>query len=89
MDFPAGLTKFVVRVRALAGGHIEVRQDQSFSGAIASLDVPAGKGEWLTLECDVHDVDEGPQALWFTFSGDRGGWQRPVELFELDWLRFE
>ena len=54
-----------------------------------SLDVPAGKGEWLTLECDVHDVKEGPQALWFTFSGDRGGWQRPVELFELDWLRFE
>ena len=89
VDFPAGLKKFVIRVRALAGGHIDVHEDQSFSGTIASLDVPAGKGEWLTLECDVDDVTEGPQALWFTFSGDWGSWRSPIELFEIDWFRFE
>ena len=53
------------------------------------MDVPAGKGEWLTLECDVDDVKEGPQALWFTFSGDWGSWRSPIELFEIDWFRFE
>ena len=89
VDFPAGLRKFTVRVRALAGGRIDVRQGQSFSGPVASLNVPAGKGEWLTLECDVKDVREGPQALWFTFSGDWGSWRSPVELFEIDWFRFE
>jgi hypothetical protein len=53
------------------------------------VDFPAGKGEWLTLECDVEDVKEGPQALWFTFSGDWGSWRSPIELFEIDWFRFE
>ena len=89
VDFPSGLRKFTIRVRALAGGHISVHQDQSFRGTIASVDVPAGKGEWLTLECDVDDFEEGPQALWFTFSGDCGSWRSPIELFEIDWFRFE
>ena len=89
VDFPSGLKKLTVRVRALVGGLIDVRQDQSFYGPVASLDVPSGKGEWLTLECDVKDVKEGPQALWFTFSGDRGSWCSPIELFEIDWFRFE
>jgi hypothetical protein len=37
----------------------------------------------------VDDVKEGPQALWFTFSGDWGSWRSPIELFEIDWFRFE
>ena len=89
VDFPEGITKLTMRVKALAGGTITVRQDQSFSGEIASLEVPAGKGEWLTLECEVHDVETGPQALWMGFSGDWGSWKHPIELFELDWFRFE
>ena len=89
VDFPAGLTKFTVRVRSRAGGYIAVRQDQSFYGEIAGVDVPAGKGEWVTLECQLDEYKEGPQALWFTFSGDRGSWQSPIELFDIDWFRFE
>ena len=72
---------------------LDVRTNPVFSARMRNnfvrIPSPDGKGKWITLECDVHDVKEGPQALWFTFSGDRGGWQRPVELFELDWFRFE
>jgi len=89
VDFPAGLTKFTIRVRSLAGGYIAVRQDQSFYGEIAGVDVPAGKGEWVTLECELDEYKEGPQALWFTFSGDWGSWKSPIELFDIDWFRFE
>ena len=38
----------------------------------------------LTASCS-----EGPQALWFTFSGDWGSWRSPIELFEIDWFHFE
>ena len=38
----------------------------------------------LTVSCS-----EAPQALWFTFSGDWGSWRSPIELFEIDWSRFE
>ena len=89
VDFPAGLTKFTVRVRSRAGGYLAVRQDQSFYGEIAGVDVPAGKGEWVTLECELDPYQEGPQALWFTFSGDRNSWESPIELFDIDWFRFE
>ncbi len=89
IDFPAGLHKLTMRVRALNGGHITVTQDQSFSGWIAGLDVPKGKGEWMTLECEVEDVEEGPHALWFMFSGDYGGRKHPIDLFEIDWFTFE
>ena len=67
----------------------EAPQEVTVKLAEARESVPAGKGEWLTLECDVHDVNEGPQALWFTFSGDWGSWRSPIELFEIDWFRFE
>ena len=89
VDFPSGLTKFTVRVRSLAGGYISVHQDQSFYGEIAGVDVPAGKGEWVTLECNLEEYKEGPQALWFTFSGEYGSWKSPIELFEIDWFKFE
>ena len=89
VDFPAGLTKFTIRVRSRAGGYIAVRQDQSFYGEIAGVDVLAEKGEWVTLECQLDEYKEGPQALWFTFSGDSGSWKRPKELFDIDWFRFE
>lgn len=89
VDFPSGLTRFTVRVRALSGGRITVRQDQSFSGDIATVKVPAGKGEWMTLSCELGAYRQGPQALWFTFSGKHGFWQDPVELFDIDWFRFE
>ena len=89
VDFGPGLTKLTVRVRALAGGTIAVAQDQSFRCCIASLDVPAGKGEWLTLSCDVEDVKEGPHALWLMFGGPGDAWNEKPELFELDWMVFE
>lgn len=69
--------------------HAAVAQDQSFSGRIAGLDVPKGKGEWETLECEVDGVKEGPHALWFLFSGEDGGRKSSVDLFEIDWFRFE
>lgn len=89
VDFPAGIHKLTVRVRAKAGGTLSVAQDQSFRGRIATLDVPRGKGEWMNLECDVEDAQVGPHALWFMFSGESGGWKQPKELFEIDWFRFE
>ncbi len=89
VDFPAGINKLTVRVRAKAGGTLSVAQDQSFRGRIATLDVPRGKGEWMNLECDVEDAQVGPHALWFMFSGESGGWKQPKELFEIDWFRFE
>jgi hypothetical protein len=89
VDFLSGLTRFTIRVRSLSGGYISVHQDQSFYGEIAGVDVPAGKGEWVTLECELEGYKEGPQALWFTFSGEHGSWRSPVELFEIDWFRFE
>ena len=89
VDFDPGLTKMTVRVRALAGGSITVAQDQSFHGRIASLYVPAGNGEWVTLSCDVKDVREGSHALWFMFSGPGGSWKEKPELFEIDWMVFE
>ena len=89
IDFPAGVRQLTLRLRPLHGGRIDVAQDESFSGRIASLEVPGGKGEWLTLTCDVEDVQEGPHALWFMFSGDNGGWMHPIELFEIDWFTFE
>jgi hypothetical protein len=89
VDFPSGLTKFTVRVRSLAGGYISVHQDQPFYGEIAGVDVPVGKGEWVTLECKLEEYKEGPQALWFTFSGEYGSWKSPIELFEIDWFKFE
>lgn len=89
IDFPEGIRKLTLRVRALDGGHISVAQNQSFSGRIADVDVPSGKGEWITLECEVKDVKTGPHALWFMFSGKSGGWKNPVELSQIDWFRFE
>ena len=89
IDFPEGIRKLTLRVRALDGGHIAVAQDQSFSGRIADVDVPSGKGEWITLECEVKDVKTGPHALWFMFSGKSGSWKSPVELSQIDWFRFE
>lgn len=89
VEFPAGVTRLTMRVRPLAGGQIQVAQDQSFSRRIAWMDVPKGKGEWVTLECEVEDAGEGPHALWFMFSGDSGGWKHPGNLFEIDWFRFE
>ena len=89
VDFCAGINKLILRVRAHGGGRIDIRQDQSFSDVIASVDVPSGKGEWMTLECKVKDYKEGVHAVWFTFSGKPSSWQKPVELFEIDWFRFE
>ena len=89
VDFDKAVTKLTIRVRPLAGGTISVAQDQSFHGRIASLDVPAGKGEWVTLSCEVENVEEGPHALWLLFSGPGGAWKDKPELFDLDWIVFE
>ena len=89
IDFPSGVHKLILRVRALNGGHIGVAQDQSFSRHIAGVNIPKGKGEWITVECEVSEAEEGPHALWFMFSGEDGSWKNPVGLFEIDWFRFE
>ena len=81
--------KMTVRVRCLDGGRIDVALGQSFSGRIASLEIPAGKGEWQTLSCEVEDAREGAHALWFMFSGRSGSWDHRPALFEIDWIRFE
>ena len=88
VDFPEGLTRMNVRVRALAGGRIIVMQDQSFNRAVALLDVPAGKGEWMTLSCEV-EADSGVHALWMGFGGPGDLWPDKPVLFELDWIEFE
>ena len=85
VDFPEGLTRMNVRVRAFEGGRIDIRQDQSFSGTVASLEVPAGKGEWTTLSCDVNAAP-GVHALWMGFSGPDSS---APALFELEWIEFE
>lgn len=89
VDFGPGITKMKIRVRTLAGGRIGVHQDQPFYGEIASFDVRSTKGEWVTLECDVKSYSEGPQALWFTFSGQKGAPSNQVWLLDIDWFKFE
>jgi hypothetical protein len=81
--------KVTLRVRPLAGGSITLAQDQSFSGRIASVEVPAGKGKWVTLTAEVSEAQEGAHALWLMFSGPGGAWNERPELFDLDWIRFE
>ena len=89
VSFGPQTPKVTVRVRPLAGGRIVLAQDQSFSVRIASLDVPAGKGEWVTLTTNVEDAKEGDHALWLLFSGPGGAWNDRPELFDLDWIRFD
>ena len=89
VDFPKGIKKLTMRVRPLAGGRIDVAEDQSFSARIASLEVPKGNGEWVTLSCEVENVKEGPHALWLMFSGPGGEWNDKPELFDIDWMVFE
>jgi beta-xylosidase len=84
LDFGGGVSKVTARVRpGTKPSRIDVALDSSWSGNVASFDVPAGDGKsWTTISAPV-SAARGVHAVWLRFHG------QGEDVARLDWFLFE
>ncbi|WP_169818761.1 family 43 glycosylhydrolase [Niabella ginsenosidivorans] len=82
INYGNGVRHCNIRVRARAGGRIDIIDNYPWHGPRGSITVPAD-GSWSTISCEVTGL-AGIQALWLQFHGQPG-----KDLFDIDWIKFE
>jgi hypothetical protein len=80
IDYGNGAAQCKARVRAQAGGRIDVAAGYPWSASLGGIDIPAGS-DWTTFTFDIRPV-EGVQTLLLRFYGGDG------DLFDIDWVEF-
>ncbi|MDR3235915.1 MAG: family 43 glycosylhydrolase [Prevotellaceae bacterium] len=80
IDYGNGAAQCRIRVRAQAGGRIDVAAGYPWSESLGGVDVPA-HSDWTTYTFDIRPT-EGVHPLLLRFYGGEG------DLFDIDWAVF-
>lgn len=77
--------RFTARVRGTGGARIGVTFDQRYLGSSCTLELPASKGDWMEISCEIppEAKHQGVHAIWLSFAVPESGF------LDVDWFRFD